>query len=316
MRLYIFNRNLLEYKRFRIITLGRVIVFMAIEIVICFILLFCITSLFSTPKEKELKKSIKYILNEYDNINRRVIESEVILGQIRSNDSIIYETIFESQEINKKEFETYYEGEIEYDYCEIVNEVNTRLSNLDKRLAKELFTLNKLVLKSELQRDMLLHIPAIQPIDNKDLKRTASGWGWRVHPIYNIKKFHYGLDFTAPIGTPIYATGDGIIEYSILSTDKLSRGYGNLIIIDHGYGYKTLYAHLSRFNIKKGDKIERGKIIGYVGSSGLSTGPHLHYEVIKDGKKVNPINYLFNSLTPDEYEKIIEISNSIKKSYD
>ena len=287
-----------------------------IEIVICFILLFCITSLFSTPKEKELKKSIKYILNEYDNINRRVIESEVILGQIRSNDSIIYETIFESQEINKKEFETYYEGEIEYDYCEIVNEVNTRLSNLDKRLAKELFTLNKLVLKSELQRDMLLHIPAIQPIDNKDLKRTASGWGWRVHPIYNIKKFHYGLDFTAPIGTPIYATGDGIIEYSILSTDKLSRGYGNLIIIDHGYGYKTLYAHLSRFNIKKGDKIERGKIIGYVGSSGLSTGPHLHYEVIKDGKKVNPINYLFNSLTPDEYEKIIEISNSIKKSYD
>jgi murein DD-endopeptidase MepM/ murein hydrolase activator NlpD len=289
---------------------------MAIEIVICFILLFCITSLFSTPKEKELKKSIKYILNEYDNINRRVIESEVILGQIRSNDSIIYETIFESQEINKKEFETYYEGEIEYDYCEIVNEVNTRLSNLDKRLAKELFTLNKLVLKSELQRDMLLHIPAIQPIDNKDLKRTASGWGWRVHPIYNIKKFHYGLDFTAPIGTPIYATGDGIIEYSILSTDKLSRGYGNLIIIDHGYGYKTLYAHLNKFNIKKGDKIERGKIIGYVGSSGLSTGPHLHYEVIKDGKKVNPINYLFNSLTPDEYEKIIEISNSIKKSYD
>jgi len=316
MRLYIFNRDILEYKRFRIITLGRVIVFMAIEIVICFILLFCITSLFSTPKEKELKKSIKYILNEYDNINRRVIESEVILGQIRSNDSIIYETIFESQEINKKEFETYYEGEIEYDYCEIVNEVNTRLSNLDKRLAKELFTLNKLVLKSELQRDMLLHIPAIQPIDNKDLKRTASGWGWRVHPIYNIKKFHYGLDFTAPIGTPIYATGDGIIEYSILSTDKLSRGYGNLIIIDHGYGYKTLYAHLNKFNIKKGDKIERGKIIGYVGSSGLSTGPHLHYEVIKDGKKVNPINYLFNSLTPDEYEKIIEISNSIKKSYD
>jgi len=291
-------------------------VFIVVEIAICFILLFCITSLFSTPKEKELKKSIKYLLNEYNNINRKVIESEVILGQIRSNDSIIYETIFESQEINKKEFETYYEGEIKYDYCEIVNEVNTRLSNLDKRLAKELFTLNKLVLKSETQRDMLLHIPAIQPIDNKDLKRTASGWGWRVHPIYNIKKFHYGLDFTAPIGTPIYATGDGIIEYSILSTDKLSRGYGNLIIIDHGYGYKTLYAHLNKFNIKKGDKIERGKIIGYVGSSGLSTGPHLHYEVIKDGKKVNPINYLFNSLTPDEYEKIIEISNSIKKSYD
>lgn len=316
MRLYIFNRDILEYKRFRIITLGRVMVFIVVEIAICFILLFCITSLFSTPKEKELKKSIKYLLNEYNNINRKVIESEVILGQIRSNDSIIYETIFESQEINKKEFETYYEGEIKYDYCEIVNEVNTRLSNLDKRLAKELFTLNKLVLKSETQRDMLLHIPAIQPIDNKDLKRTASGWGWRVHPIYNIKKFHYGLDFTAPIGTPIYATGDGIIEYSILSTDKLSRGYGNLIIIDHEYGYKTLYAHLSRFNIKKGDKIERGKIIGYVGSSGLSTGPHLHYEVIKDGKKVNPINYLFNSLTPDEYEKIIEISNCIKKSYD
>jgi len=163
---------------------------------------------------------------------------------------------------------------------------------------------------------MLTHLPAIQPIDNKDLKRTASGWGMRIHPIYNIKKFHYGLDFTAPLGTPIYATGDGEIEYLILASDEASQGYGNLIIVNHGYGFRTLYAHLSKFNVKTKQKVKRGEIIGYVGNTGISTGPHLHYEVIKDGTKVNPVYYLFNSLTPEEYQKIIEISSSITKSYD
>ena len=199
---------------------------------------------------------------------------------------------------------------------EIVNSTNQKLSELDQYLAKEAYSLYGLTTTAYSHQDMLMHIPAIQPISNKDLTRVASGWGMRTHPIYNILKFHYGLDFTAPVGTPIYSTGDGVIQFTIKSIDKASEGYGNLIIIDHGYGYKTLYGHLNSFNIKQGKKIKRGEIIGYVGNTGISTGPHLHYEVIKNNQKVNAINYLFHDLTPAEYQKIINLSNSIKKSYD
>jgi murein DD-endopeptidase MepM/ murein hydrolase activator NlpD len=159
---------------------------------------------------------------------------------------------------------------------------------------------------------MLSSIPAIQPISNKDLERTASGWGYRIHPIYKIKKFHYGIDFTAPIGTDIYSTGDGIVE----QTESSQRGYGNSIIIDHGFGMKTLYAHLDRFNVRKGQKVKRGDIIGFVGNSGLSTAPHLHYEVLRNNEKVNPINYFFNDLTADEYDRMIELSMLPGQSFD
>lgn len=316
MKLYTFKKENLSYERYHIFTKKHVFVFFIIQFLLSALLLFFISTFYSTPKEKHLKKNITYLLNEYQSLNQRIIQSEAILDHIRENDSIIYESIFESQELPKKGFETYYEEEVENDYSKLVEETNTQLSILDKKLAKELYLLNDLVHESKMHEDMLTHIPAIQPIDNKDLKRTASGWGWRIHPIYKIRKFHYGLDFTSPIGTPIYATGDAYVEYAIPSTEKASQGYGNVIILNHSYGYKTLYAHMSRFNIKKGQKVKRGEIIGYVGSTGLSTGPHLHYEVIKDGQKVNPVNYLFNSLTPEEYEKIIEISNNIEKSYD
>lgn len=279
-------------------------------------LLFTISTFYDTPKEKKLKKDVSYLLNEFQEINQRVIESETILRQVQDNDSIIYQSIFDVSEITGKELETYYDGGDLSDYASIVDSTNQRISRLDRKLDKELFFLNNLVKTAYSHQDMLTHIPAIQPIDNKDLKRTASGWGWRIHPIYNIRKFHYGLDFTARSGTPIYSTADGKIQFVIKDTEKASQGYGNLIIIDHGYGYRTLYAHISKFNVKAGDEVKRGQTIGFVGNTGISTGPHLHYEVIKDGKKVNPVYYLFNDLTPEEYQKIIQISNSITKSYD
>jgi len=263
-----------------------------------------------------LKQDIEYLLYEFDNVNKRMIETEIALDQIKENDSIIYQSLFDVNTITKKELNVYYEDLGPNKYAEIVESTNQKISELSGKLAKELYRLDGMVKTAYSHQEMLTHIPAIQPIDNKDLKRTASGWGMRIHPIYNIKKFHYGLDFTAPTGTPIYATGDGTIEYVIPSTDKASQGYGNLIIINHGYGFRTLYAHMNKFKSKAGQQVKRGEIIGYVGNTGLSTGPHLHYEVIKDGQKVNPIYYLFNSLTPEEYQKIIQISNSISKSYD
>ncbi|HRW63453.1 MAG TPA: M23 family metallopeptidase, partial [Bacteroidales bacterium] len=162
------------------------------------------------------------------------------------------------------------------------------------------------------KEEMVASIPAVMPISNKDLTRTASGWGWRIHPIYKIRKFHYGMDFTAPTGTEIYVTGDGTVE----RVETSLRGYGKNIVIDHGFGYKTLYAHLSGFNVRKGQKVKRGDVIGFVGSTGTSTAPHLHYEVYKDNKKVNPVHYYFNDLTPEEYEKMIFISTNSGQSFD
>ena len=159
---------------------------------------------------------------------------------------------------------------------------------------------------------MLASIPAIQPVSNKDLTRIASGFGYRIHPIYKTTKMREGIDFTAPVGTEIYAAGNGVIKEVVYG----DRGYGNHVIVSHGFGYETLYAHMSKVNARAGQKVNRGDVIGNVGSSGTSTAPHLHYEVIKQGIKINPINFFYNDLTPEEYEKMIEISSQSNQSFD
>jgi murein DD-endopeptidase MepM/ murein hydrolase activator NlpD len=316
MKFYTYQKDSVSYRRFKFLRPKFLIYFLLIQICIAVGLLFSISTFYDTPKEKKLKEDISYLLHEFDEVNQRIIESETVLQQIKEHDSIIYKSIFDVEDITKKDFEVYYDDLTMNDYSDIVQKTNQRLSILDKELAKELYSLDKLVIKAYNHQEMLTHIPAIQPIDNKDLKRTASGWGYRIHPIYKIRKFHYGLDFTAKTGTPIYATGDGTIQHTISHTSRASQGYGNLIIIDHGYGYRTLYAHMSKFNVSVGQEVKRGEVIGFVGNTGLSTGPHLHYEVIKNGRKVNPVHYLFHDLTPEEYQRIVEISSKIKKSYD
>jgi murein DD-endopeptidase MepM/ murein hydrolase activator NlpD len=162
------------------------------------------------------------------------------------------------------------------------------------------------------KEDMLRSVPAIMPISNRDLTRTATGFGMRMHPIYKIVMPHNGMDFTAPIGTDVYATGDGTITVVQLS----QRGYGNHIVIDHGFGYTTLYAHLNNFNVRRGQKVKRGEVIGYVGNTGTSVAPHLHYEVRLNGNLVNPVNYFFEDLNANEYERIIEIASKTGQSFD
>ena len=155
-------------------------------------------------------------------------------------------------------------------------------------------------------------IPAIQPVNNNDLTRIASGYGYRTDPFTKAKKFHYGMDFTAPKGTPVYATGDGVVK----RVDSRSSGYGKHIRIDHGYGYTSLYAHLYKYNVKKWQKVKRGDLIGYVGNTGRSVAPHLHYEIIKDGKKINPINFYSGSLSPDEFEELVNLASQENQSLD
>jgi murein DD-endopeptidase MepM/ murein hydrolase activator NlpD len=192
--------------------------------------------------------------------------------------------------------------------------INTaeRLDVLTSKVVVQSKSYDELMKMAINKEKMLASIPAIQPIANKDLTRTASGWGYRIHPIYKIKKFHYGLDFTAPTGADVYVTGDGVVE----KLESSKRGYGNCIMVNHGFGIKTLYGHLNAFNVRQGQKVKRGDIIGYVGSTGLSTAPHLHYEVERSGEKVNPINYFFNDLSADEYDRMIDLSMRPGQSFD
>ena len=184
---------------------------------------------------------------------------------------------------------------------------------LEKQLYIQIKSFDELVRMSSEQEDYLRHLPAIQPISNRDLKRTASGYGYRIDPVYKVRKYHRGMDFSCDNRTPVYATADGVVESA-----KWQQGYGYTIVIDHGYGYKTLYAHLldKKFLVKRGQKVVRGEQIALSGNSGKSTGPHLHYEVLVKGKPVNPINYYFMDLDADGYDEMLRMAENHGRIYD
>ena len=276
------------------------------------------TLLFDSPKEKALIRENEQLILQYDVMNRKLGTVEKVLEELQERDDNIYRTIFEAEPISASIRNAGMGGinryaELEgYDNSEIVIETASRLDKILKKVYVQSKSYDE-VIDLAINKEMFIaSVPAIQPIANKDLKRTASGWGYRIHPIYKIRKFHEGMDFTAPTGTEIYATGDG----TVVAANKSRRGYGNEIRVDHGYGLVTRYAHMSAFNVKKGQKVKRGDVIGFVGSTGLSTAPHLHYEVHVNGKKVNPINYFFDDLTAAEYDKMILLSMASGQSFD
>jgi len=271
-----------------------------------------------SPKEKGLKRQISEMDLNIELFNKQLDNIESVLTDMQQRDDNIYRTIFEAEPLNYSVREAGFGGSNRYKDLEklenskMVIETAKRLDILTRKVVIQSKSYDELVKMAVNKEKMLASIPAIQPIANKDLKRTASGWGYRIHPIYKIRKFHYGLDFTAPTGTEIYVTGDGVIE----QIESSKRGYGNSIVVNHGYGIRTLYGHLNAFNVKQGQKVKRGDIIGFVGNTGLSTSPHLHYEVLRSGEKVNPINYFFNDLTADEYDRMIDISMRPGQSFD
>lgn len=274
--------------------------------------------LFDSPKEKVLIRENQQLLLQYEIMNNQLAQAEKVLENLENRDDNIYRVIFGSEPVPSSVRNAGFGGtnryvELEgYNNTRIVVETKKRLDMITKKLYVQSKSYDELIDLARNKEDMLSHIPAVQPISNKDLTRTASGWGYRIHPIYKISKFHYGMDFTAPVGTEVYATGDG----TVTEVKSSHRGYGNQIMIDHGYGHVTLYAHLYGFNVRQGQKVKRGDIIGFVGSTGTSTAPHLHYEVIVNGKKVNPINYYFNDLNASEYDRMIEISMNTGQSFD
>jgi len=273
---------------------------------------------FDSPKEKGLKRQISEMNLNIEIFNKQLDNIESVLNDMQQRDDNIYRTIFEAEPMNHSVREAGFGGSNRYRNLEKLENskmvINTakRLDVMSRKVVVQSKSYDELLEMAVNKEKMLASIPNIQPIANKNLERTASGWGYRIHPIYKIRKFHYGIDFTASTGTEIYSTGDGVVE----KIESSRRGYGNSIIINHGYGMKTLYAHMDRFNVKKGQKVKRGEVIGFVGNTGLSTAPHLHYEVLHNNERVNPINYFFNDLTAAEYDLMIELSMRPGQSFD
>ncbi len=274
-------------------------------------------SFFNSPKEKALNREISQLILKYEIAQKELGLIENELEFLQKTDDNIYRTIFEAEPIPNSRRESGIGGVNRYtdlegfNNSEIVIEIAKRLDKIKKKLYVQTKSFDEIIDLAKNKEDMLASVPAIQPISNKDLRKTASGWGYRMHPIYKIRLFHYGIDFTAPTGTEVFSTGNGTIIEA-----RRSLGFGNTILIDHGYGYKTRYAHLNSFNVRKGQEVIRGDVIAFVGDTGRSTAPHLHYEVIQNGKKVNPVNYFFNDLSADEYDRMIVLSMKSGQSFD
>tara|TARA_B100001057_G_scaffold136225_1_gene135852 strand:- start:3851 stop:4822 length:972 start_codon:yes stop_codon:yes gene_type:complete len=294
------------------------IVYFTSSAILAFFILLIFFQYFDSPKEKRLKGEINNLLSQYEIINSDLKKIEVVLDDIQTRDDNIYRTIFEADpiptSIRKQGFGgvNRYKKLSGFSNSDLIISTTKKVDQLTKQLYLQSKSFDEIIELAKNKSKMLASIPAIQPVANKDLKRMTSGYGYRIHPIYKTRKMHYGMDYSAKVGTEIYATGDGVIS----KVKRSKRGYGNYVKINHGFGYETLYAHMSKYIVKKGQKVKRGEVIGYVGNSGISTAPHLHYEVRKDNKKINPVNFYFNDLTPEEYEKMLELASQPNQSFD
>ncbi len=318
---YKFNPDSLSFDRVKLdfkALFFRFLAYFTGSILVALVYWVIFAAFFDSPKEKALKREIEQLDIQYDLMHREMANVENVLDGLQKTDDNLYRTIFEAEPIPPSLRDggvggvNRYESLEGYKNSKLVVETATRLDRIRKRVYVQSKSFDELIHMARNKEDMLKSVPAIIPISNKDLTRTASGFGWRIHPIYKISKFHYGMDFTAPAGTDVYATGNGTVKSVITS----QRGYGKHIVIDHGYGYTSMYAHLSGFNVRVGQKVQRGDVIGYVGNTGTSVANHLHYEIKLNGVNVDPVNYYFEDLTASEYERMIEIASKTGQSFD
>ena len=276
------------------------------------------TPYFDTPKDRLMSRQIENLKLNYDVLNKRIDELNEVTAAIEDRDNNLYRVYFNAAPIPSEVRNSGFKGSKRYETLEGYNNsqlvINTtkRVDALQKALSVQSESLDEILKLAKSKDKLLAAIPAIQPVRNENLKRMVSGYGYRTDPFTKIRKMHEGMDFTARTGTPIYATGDGVVQRA----DNTASGYGNHIVIQHGFGYKTLYAHLSKYKCRPGQIIKRGDVIGYVGSTGRSEGPHLHYEVHKNGKVVNPLNYYYGNISAVEYVAIAQLANQENQSFD
>ena len=318
---YYYNTNTLRYEKLETplrIKVLRIFGFIAAAFVTAIFISFIAFKFVGSPNEKLLSIQNERLRDRYREMNEKLKGLQQQMKELENRDNTVYRSIFEADPIPDSARAKELEAQMEINTVEnmedkelLVSIIST-LNNLSSRVKAQQASykeIDKLVNNKEL---LLSHTPAIQPVSNKDLNRLASGFGRRIDPIYKTVKMHAGLDFAAPQGTPIYATADGRVTLS----GNTANGYGNHVVINHGYGYETLYGHMVRVKARTGENIKRGEVIGWVGSTGKSTGPHCHYEVHKNGQRINPIYFFYNDLTPDQFDRMLKQAAASNQSLD
>lgn len=315
-----FNEDTLNYEKVRKTWGERIknfVVNTLTSLTVGFILVIMLYYYFDSPKEKALKRENEQLLVQFSILDKKLNNAADVLEALEHRDDNIYRVIFEAEPIPSSIRRAgtggadIYEKLEDLDNSEIVIASSKKIDELSKAIYIQSKSYDEIENMVQNKLNMLASIPAILPIAIKDFKGINSAYGYRIHPIYKQRIAHMGMDFAGKINTPIYATGDG----TVITVEK-ERGYGKRVIINHGYGYNTIYAHLNGFKVKFGQKVKRGEIIGYLGNTGVSTGPHLHYEVRKNDQPVNPINYYFNDLTAETYDSIVEAASNTGQSMD
>jgi murein DD-endopeptidase MepM/ murein hydrolase activator NlpD len=318
---YFYNPHSLRFEKVKTTVKNqmlKVVAFISSSAVVGAILLFAAYYFIDSPKEKQLKLEISQYKHELEDINKQVGLLSADLSEMRERDEKIYRAIFEAEPIPSSVRQGGIGGVDRYrklqGYANSASliDIHKKLDQLSSQFRVQSHSFDQITQMAARKSEMLSSIPAIQPIANKNLKMIASGFGYRIDPIYKTTKMHSGMDFTAVIGTKIYATGNGVIK----KAEYDRGGYGMVVVISHGYGYESLYGHMSKMAVKPGQKVQRGDVIGYVGSTGKSTGPHVHYEIIKNGTKINPVNFYFNDLSPADFDKMVQLANQSNQSFD
>ncbi len=318
---YKFNKKSLQFEEVKVTLKTRLLKALSVVaagLVFAAVVIFLAYTFLDSPKEKMLKREIAQYELQFERVNERLNQYDAVLADLADRDDNIYRVIFEAEPVPSSVRKAGFGGTDRYAKLEgyknsdMIIETTKRLDKVQSQLVVQSESFDEVYNMAMNKNEMLACIPAIQPVNNKDLKRSSSYYGYRTDPIYKVRKFHPGIDFSAPTGTEIYATGDGVIKNIVRSR----RGYGNRVIIDHGYGYETMYAHIHDFKVRKGQKVKRGQLIATVGNTGKSTAPHLHYEIRKDNKRVNPIYYFFNDLSPEQYDMVLELSTRPTQSLD
>ena len=283
-------------------------------IVVLFLIYF---QVLPSPYEKMLRMENTNLKSQLELLEHQADQMQLVLADLQQRDENLYRVIFQAEPIsthirtNATRKMAYYEEIASLTNSQLMAQMTRKMDILEKQLYVQSKSYDEVVKMVKEQNIRNEHIPAIQPVMNKDLTRVASGYGIRIDPIYHVRKFHYGMDFTAPVGTDVYATGKGKIVFV-----GWKQGYGNTVILDHGYNYKTLYAHLYKATCYVGQQVKRGDVIALVGNTGKSTGPHLHYEVRFNDNPIDPRNYYFNDLSPEDYDKLIQLSNNFNGMLD
>ncbi len=318
---YYYNTNTLRYEKLETplrVKLLRVFAFLATALVTSAIISYFAFQFVGSPNERLLYLDNERLNDQFEVVDKELKGLRQQMAELENRDNSVYRAIFEANPIPDSARVAALEKQKEIAKVErmssnqLVSSIFTSLNTLGNRVAAQKKSYEEIVHLMKNKEALLAATPAIQPVSNKDLGRIASGFGYRIDPIYKTIKLHAGLDFTGPTGTPIYATADGTVKTASFS----NSGYGNHVIINHGYGYETLYGHMSKIKSRNGHKVKRGEVIGYIGSTGKSTGPHLHYEVRKNGQKIDPVYFFYNDLTPEQFDRMLKQAAASNQSLD